>query len=347
MSLRGAKSFARVMLSLCFVLLSQITVAPVQAHPLAPSLLRIVLETPYQASLVWKQPLKQASNVTLKPRLPDGCIAEPGSVKVDPSGAVSELLSISCDIPLPGQAVTLDGLAASGTYVIAELIDPAGRRFSWVLDPEQTSFTIPAAGNVWQGRQGFFVMGIEHLLGGLDHLLFILGLTLLLRNRLRSLLVAFTAFTGGHTLALVGAWYAWLNAAPGWFGGEVSTLIEMLIMVSLVWMALEILNQQGKPGRFSLRRAPFTLTLLFGLVHGGGFAGSLLAQLVPGAGVLWNIAAFNLGLEAGQLMVVLVLLLVWFVLKRRTIPHSLRWLNPAMAYGMGGVSCYWLLKLAI
>ena len=146
----------------------------------------------------------------------------------------------------------------------------------------------------YQASAGFIRLGIEHILSGIDHLLFLLCLVIPFR-RVISLIPVITAFTVGHSITLIGTAY---NIAPvgAWF----PPFIEMAIAVSIVYMALE--NIVGA----SLRRR-WIIAGLFGLVHGFGFADILREQLqFAGSNLLVSLLSFNIGIEIGQLAVLCV-----------------------------------------
>ena len=146
----------------------------------------------------------------------------------------------------------------------------------------------------YQASAGFIRLGIEHILSGIDHLLFLLCLVIPFR-RVKPLIPVITAFTVGHSVTLIGTAY---NIAPvgAWF----PPFIEMAIAVSIVYMALE--NIVGA----SLRRR-WIIAGLFGLVHGFGFADILKEQLqFAGSNLLVSLFSFNVGIEIGQLAVLCV-----------------------------------------
>jgi hypothetical protein len=144
----------------------------------------------------------------------------------------------------------------------------------------------------------FFRLGVEHILTGYDHLLFLAAL-LLRGGRLWSLLKIITAFTIAHSLTLVLAVLG-VVAVP-------ERLVESLIALSIVWVAVENLALTGAPSRRWL------VSFVFGLVHGLGFASALEPLSLPPAQLAWALLGFNVGVETGQALVVLLLLpaLVW------------------------------------
>ena len=146
-----------------------------------------------------------------------------------------------------------------------------------------------------QAAARFVQSGFVHILGGVDHLLFLLCLVIPLR-RMRSLVLVVTAFTVAHSITLIGSAYDFAPSAL-WF----PPLVETLIAASIVYMALENIT-----GTALTRR--WILTFAFGLVHGFGFSFALRESLqFAGSHLLTSLLAFNLGVEAGQILVLLVL----------------------------------------
>jgi hypothetical protein len=192
------------------------------------------------------------------------------------------------------------------------------RTLSYVGDPGSISLDPRWWENLWR----FLAEGFRHILGGIDHLLFVFCLVLPLR-RWRPLVAIVTAFTVAHSITL-GA--AALGVVPTalWF----PPLVEAAIALSILWLTIEnvLLPTARLEGRW---RTAFA----FGLVHGFGFSFALREQLQFAGGDLFvALAAFNLGVEAGQLAVVALALLALAAL-RRQIPderqHLLTWVGSA------------------
>lgn len=167
-----------------------------------------------------------------------------------------------------------------------------------------------------QAALRFVKLGVEHILGGIDHLLFLACLVLPMR-RPRSLLVVVTAFTAAHSVTMIAAALGYAPRAL-WF----PPLVEVLIALSIVWMALENIvlaaagtswnpstAGQSADDRASSARKRWPLAFAFGLVHGFGFSFALREQLpFAGGQVAASLAAFNVGVELGQIAVLLILL---------------------------------------
>lgn len=143
----------------------------------------------------------------------------------------------------------------------------------------------------------YFKLGVEHIIIGTDHLVFLLGLVLV-GGRLRSLVAVITAFTLGHSVSLA---LATLNV---WTPS--GTLVEPAIALSIAYVGVENFFAKDAAGRWKI-------TLPFGFIHGFGFAGVLADLGLPADAVVPALLLFNLGVEAGQLMVLAVLLpvLLW------------------------------------
>ena len=154
----------------------------------------------------------------------------------------------------------------------------------------------------FQAASRFVVDGFFHILGGVDHLLFLLCLVIPFR-RLGALAVIVTSFTVAHSVTLIASAY---DMAPSalWF----PPLVETLIAASIVYMALENIVSSGSGGRSAVTRR-WVVTFGFGLVHGFGFSFALRDSLqLAGSHVLTSLLSFNIGVELGQLLVLVVLI---------------------------------------
>lgn len=173
-----------------------------------------------------------------------------------------------------------------------------------------------------------FVLGVEHILLGFDHLLFLAGLLIACR-RARPMLLIVTTFTVAHSITLVAGALDWV-VLP-------ASVVEPLIAASIVLIGIENLVRRDPP---PMRIA---LCFAFGLVHGLGFAGALreLGLGRGGASIALPLLGFNLGVEAGQLLVVAVLLPALLLLRKKT--HLARWVLPAASVCVVAAGAYWLL----
>ncbi len=184
----------------------------------------------------------------------------------------------------------------------------------------------------------YFPIGIEHILLGPDHLLFVFGLMLVVAvgsGSARQLLAAITAFTAAHSLTLGLALFGVWGLAP--------KPVEILIAASILLLALELAWQQRAPTpAMSLTfRQPWLIAFVFGLLHGFGFAGALSAVGLPETARGWALLYFNLGVETGQLLFVL---LTWKLMKLARIGWPIsNTRSRVTVYALGSLAAYWLL----
>jgi hydrogenase/urease accessory protein HupE len=174
---------------------------------------------------------------------------------------------------------------------------------------------------------------VEHILGGVDHLLFVLALLLIVSGGKR-IFLTITAFTVAHSITLVAATLGWVHV-PG-------PPVEAMIALSIVFVAAEIVHGlHGKPGLTA--RAPWVVAFSFGLLHGFGFAGALAEVGLPQKAIPIALLTFNVGVEFGQLLFVAFALGVGAVLRRVPMPRR-AWLPYAVPYAIGCVAMFWVIE---
>lgn len=179
----------------------------------------------------------------------------------------------------------------------------------------------------------YLVLGAEHILLGIDHLLFVLGLLLLLSGFWK-LIQTVTAFTIAHSITLA---FAVLGIFP-----VPNAPIEALIALSIVFLAREII--MGQRGEFTLVHAkPWIVAFVFGLFHGFGFAGALGELGLSTGDIPLALLFFNLGVEAGQVAFICVLIAINYVFQR-FLSHLLLSFQRGLAYGLGAVATYWFIE---
>ena len=198
---------------------------------------------------------------------------------------------------LVGTPIEIVGRAAGVTDVLARVERLDGSAQVESLVPGRATFVVEPAPGLWQTAATYLVLGIEHILGGVDHLLFVLSLLLIVRGAKR-IVVTITAFTLAHSLTLVGATLGLVHM-PG-------PPVEAAIALSIVFVAAEaVRGARGNPGL--TERAPWVVAFVFGLLHGFGFAGALAEIGLPQNALPLALLTFNVGVEVGQLLFVAVL----------------------------------------
>ena len=308
------------------------------AHPLAPSLLELREGPAGVGEVVWKTSLYQPRGSRVEPVLPEACQPVGGVRSVrEGSGQVSRW-QVNCGAgELAGRRLGVTGLAAGGTNAIVRVVRRNGETVHGLLTAGQPFFEIPLHSTPKRVFRGYLRLGVEHLWRGFDHVLFVLGLMLLIRGR-KALLIAITSFTLGHSITLSLATLGYASFPSG--------LIEVGIAASLLWLAVEVPGRlDGRPSR--LQQRPWMVTLAFGLLHGLGFASALAEIGLPRAEIPLALLAFNLGIELGQISLVLLagaLALGWHSLGLTLHPQRGRW---AAAYAMGSLSAFWVFERAL
>ncbi|MFN6935701.1 MAG: HupE/UreJ family protein [Tsuneonella sp.] len=283
-------------------------------------------------SLGWKQPLSRPGPPRLVvPVVPGNCRIVDGPHQRVAALALVGNASMRCEGGLAGQRAGLPEIPGGGDVLMRVAPLDAGVQ-SYRLTPASPSVELsetPAVTQVWLT---YGVLGIEHILEGWDHLMFVAALVLLVR-RGWAVVKAVTAFTVAHSLTLAGVTMGLvgLPARP----------VEALIALSIVLLAGELLRPNDRPSL--ARRFPWLVAFAFGLIHGFGFAGALAEIGLPEGEVPVALLAFNLGVEAGQLAVVAVLVLALAALRK----VAARAVDPAItvaAYAIGITATYWLIE---
>ncbi len=318
-----------------FALLLLLLVPAAEAHRFAPSLLKVSEIGPAQYHIVWKTPAQATSSVPLTPVWPDGCeVRNPSPTQLEGTGKVSSA-QLQCtglgEDGLVGETLGVDGLGINqaSAMLMVSLLD--GREYQAVLNAEQSRFVVPANSNAGEVMSDYAFLGMEHIWGGIDHLLFVFGLLLLVGGGTR-LLWTITAFTVGHsiTLSLV---------TLGFFDYPVA-LVEFTIALSIFVLAVELTRTERHD---ILWRNPWWLAGGFGLLHGMGFAGALAETGLPQDNVPLALLFFNVGIEVGQIAFIAVILAAWFVIRKPLAPLQER-LLPIPVYVLGALSAMWCIE---
>jgi hydrogenase/urease accessory protein HupE len=288
-----------------------------------------------EAAVGWKQPAVRVQGSQMRPVLPVECegIGDP-QVQKEGTG-IRARWRIRCPGGLKGKSVGVEGIAGSQADVLLRIALSDGRRLRHVLKAEAPSFRIDADSSHTGVFKDYAALGIEHILSGRDHLLFVLALVLLVGWG-RSLAWTITAFTAGHsiTLALAALGVVHVPQAP----------MEAAIALSIYFLAVELTS--ARQGRRTLtQRAPWAVAAGFGLLHGLGFAGALAEIGLPTAEIPLALFSFNVGIELGQLAFVAAVLAVAAALRRVPVAWP-RWAEAVPAYGIGAMAAFWFLERA-
>jgi hypothetical protein len=250
-----------------------------------------------------------AAELAARVSVGSGGVPCPGALErsrpIEPDG-IQLLLRFRCPRPVTTVTFTvpfIESLGEGHRHLLTVLSDAGETRA--VLDRTQPAATVTLGGG-GDARSGRLVsLGVEHILTGVDHLVFLFGL-LLVGGRARALLRTITSFTLGHSVTLgIGA-LGVFTPGPRW--------VEPLIALSIAYVGVENLVHARVEGRWKI-------ALAFGMIHGFGFSGALTQLALPRAQVLPALLAFNMGVELGQLAVLAVVLPL-LALARRWPPFS-------------------------
>ena len=302
-----------------------------EAHRFAPSLLQIKTSGSDTYAVTWKTPIQQVSDVAMTPILPDVCTRAEESPWIREGTGKLRQSTYQCPGGLIGQSIGVGGLGPNQSSVMLNVALADGIDHQAVLTADASIFVVPAEPDRWQVVGRYTVLGAEHIWAGIDHLLFVLGLLLLVGGG-RRLVWTITAFTVGHSITLA-------MVTLGVFDYPVA-FIEFLIALSIFVLALELTREGGQS---RLWRQPWWLAGLFGLLHGMGFAGALADTGLPQANLPLALLFFNVGIEFGQLAFIAVLLGLG-MLFRRLIAHPPAVVLQLPVLVLGVLSAMWCIE---
>lgn len=316
-----------------FVLLPAMFAGVASAHEMRPAYLEIRETAPDVFAVLWKVPAMGNQRLGLYVRLPDSCDAGTEPVGSIVANAFYQRWTATCPGGLKGGEIVIDGLRETMTDVLARIAYIDGTTEIARLTPDAPTLKVVGAQTIFEVAATYFRLGVDHILGGFDHLLFVLALVLLIRDRWM-LLKTITAFTVAHSLTLAGA-------SLGFFSLPQKP-VEAAIALSIAFVASELVRM--KPGERRLSEAyPWVVAFAFGLLHGFGFAGALMETGLPQTDVPLALLTFNLGVEAGQLLFVAGVVIVYRSISAiYTVPIAPA--RMAAAYLIGIVSTLWLVS---
>jgi hydrogenase/urease accessory protein HupE len=288
-------------------------------------------------AVLWKVPaLGGDQRLAIYVRLPDGADVLDGPRVVATGDSWVERSKIRYEGGLAGKTFRIEGRAAGVTDVIARMERLDGSTQVKRLPIERPEFVVEAPQGTGAVAWAYLVLGVEHILGGIDHLLFVLALLLVVRGGVR-IAATVTAFTVAHSLTLAAATLGWVHV-PG-------PPVEAIIALSIVFVASEVIHgRQGRPGLTA--RAPWIVAFSFGLLHGFGFASALAEVGLPQTAIPLALLMFNVGVELGQLLFVAIVLGLVTVSARYLRLEADR-LPAAAAYGIGAVAAFWTIERVV
>ena len=303
------------------------------AHEVRPAYLELTEQAPGSFDVLFKTPMIGDRRLALSVEFSDEVGTPTPIVSRTTDGAMVQTWRVHAKNRLADVGVQIVGLqnTVSDALLRVQFVD--GRSFVRRLTPAVPQATIPAEQSSSGVAATYLWLGVEHILLGYDHLLFVLGLVLLAAH-MRQLVLAITAFTAAHSITLAAAVLGVVHVPP--------KPVEAMIALSIAFVAQEIIR--ARQGKISIATSfPWVVAFAFGLLHGFGFAGALSEIGIPEGHIPLALLFFNLGVEAGQVLFVGAVLASWTLVRHLRLPLP-RWAASAPAYAIGSLAMFWMIQ---
>ena len=321
--------------SFLFFLFVFVIIAKGWSHEIRPAYLQIVQIDSNTYEVYWKVPRMGDKVPKINPVFPPFFTMEELASPNQIPGSVIYSYTISSLEDLQGKILTIEGLNKTLIDVLVTIEYLDGQKATFMLQPDKDSSVIPGKTSTIDVIKTYTNLGIEHILFGIDHLLFVLALIIITMGRWK-IIKTITAFTIAHsiTLSLAALGYVNFPSAP----------VEAVIALSIVFLAVEIIKIiHGKQTLTS--KKPWLVAFTFGLLHGFGFAGALANIGLPQQDIPFALAFFNVGVEIGQLAFVLVVLAIIKLLSfKKDWPIFIK---KVPAYAIGSLATFWMIERVV
>ncbi len=308
------------------------------AHEARPAYLEVKEAAPGQFNVLWRTPVLAGMRLPVVLKLPDDVknVREP-SVQELADSFVERRWIDAGEKGLAGKRIEFTGLQLTITDVLVRVEMLDGRKWTTIAHPSQPWVEIAASQRWWEVAGTYVVQGIRHILFGADHMLFVLGLLLIVKDRWM-LLKTVTAFTVAHsiTLAVASLGYASAPVVP----------LNAAIALSILFLGPEIVRSWRGETSFTIEH-PWVVAFAFGLIHGFGFASALTSAGLPRNELPLALVSFNVGVEIGQLGFILLVLLLERSFRVLEVRWP-RWVQALPGYTVGSLGAFWTVqRLAI
>jgi hydrogenase/urease accessory protein HupE len=319
-----------LLIFLCVLLFAPVT----RAHEARPAYLEIKETAPGQYSVLWRTPVLAGMRLPVMLQLPNDVknLTEPTVQEL--ADSIVERRSIDAGPNgLAGKRIEFAGLQLTITDVLVRLEMLDGRRWTTIARPSQPWIEVAASQTWWEVMGTYIVEGIRHILFGADHMLFVLGLLLIVKDRWM-LLKTVTAFTVAHSITLAIATFGYAEAPV--------LPLNAAIALSILFLGPEIVRSWRGETSFTISH-PWVVAFAFGLLHGFGFASALTSAGLPRSELPLALVSFNVGVELGQLGFIGLIL----ALERSFRILEVRWPRWAQAlpgYTVGSLGAYWTIQ---
>jgi hypothetical protein len=284
-------------------------------------------------SLLWKKPAGGETEIQIAPVVPAGCELCTADQQPPTSGAFVMQGMLRCEDGIQGKILSIAGLESTVTDVIVRVEMLDGRKWTMIVHPSQPWVQVAASQSRLAVIGSFIVEGIRHILFGPDHMLFVLGLLLIVKNRWM-LLKTITAFTIAHSITLGIATLGYANAPV--------LPLNVAIALSILFLGPEIVRSWRGETSFTIDH-PWVVAFAFGLLHGFGFASALTSAGLPRAELPLALLSFNVGVEIGQVTFVGLVLLLERSFRALEI-HWPRFVEALPGYAVGTLGAFWTIQ---
>lgn len=307
----------------------------VKAHEVRPAYFSITQTNDSIYHATWKVPAMGDAIPKIHPIVPEDWeqLDELSNLM---AGNLRRSFTFKIKGPLTGGTLRFDGQEKTLIDVLVSIKLLNGNQYSVILKPSKPFYTIPKEPSKFEVITSYLVLGVEHILKGIDHLLFVMAL-LLLTVGFKKLIKTVTAFTIAHsiTLSLSALGIVGLPGPP----------VEAVIALSIVFLAVELVKYYKSETGLAIKY-PWVVAFAFGLLHGFGFAGALADIGLPQAEIPLALLFFNVGVELGQILFILGVLGFLFAMKKvkKSWPS---WIEKVTPYAIGSVASFWLIERVV
>jgi hydrogenase/urease accessory protein HupE len=303
------------------------------AHEVRPGYLELRETDAEMFAVLWKVPAVGEMRLSIHPRFPKNCRPVGEVTSYRGSDSYAERLSIACPGGLNGRRIAIHGLGATMTDVLVRIEFADGTTWTQRLKPSVPAAVIPETVTRLETAGVYLKLGVEHILSGVDHLLFVLGLIILTRGGWK-LVKTVTAFTLSHSVTLTAATLGFVHVPQ--------RPVEAVIALSIVFVATEIVKVR-RGIKSITASAPWLVAFSFGLIHGLGFAGGLSDAGLPVLHIPTALLFFSLGVESGHFLFIGVVLSLIALACRVRISFP-RWTELVPPYAIGTIAMFWVIQ---
>jgi hydrogenase/urease accessory protein HupE len=304
------------------------------AHEARPAYLQIDETSPHQYSVLWRTPVLAGMQLPIALQLPNDLKNTRDPITQTLADSIVERRWIDAgNAGLAGKRIDFPGLQLTITDVLVRVSMLDGRKWTTIARPSKPWIEIAASQTGWEVVGTYVIEGIRHILFGADHLLFVLGLLLIVADGWM-LLKTITAFTLAHslTLAIATLGYAEVPALP----------LNAAIALSILFLGPEIVRSWRGETSFTIRH-PWVVAFAFGLLHGFGFATALVSAGLPRSELPLALVSFNVGVEIGQLVFIAMILGLGWAFRALQMQWP-RWAQRLPGYSVGVLGAFWTVQ---